>query len=263
MANIKLISVGIFQGEKNYEKVKFLAGYNREVRPQAIKLLMVSMAVYGFKGVAIVIRTKAFSDNGKEQDFIADGQTRISAAERLGIPYNYEIVKFEGKDDTRKNVCKFIATLNSSATNWFTNKYLDIYTKLGVKEYEIMGEAQKETKLTITDLQSLFLGGCGKKEVDAFKSGEMTFPNLKDSLKLKDALMSIKDISQYSYVRRSLFKVFRQSNGEYMKLANAIRTAKIHADESGRGIPENEVELLDWLFKVYKKTFPELVKAAA
>lgn len=256
MAQTKDIRVNL--KATNYDEIKSLQpmGFNRELSPSSLKKLEKSMIQHGFKSVILVVMTKAFG--GGVQFFNVDGQHRLAVAKKLNIPFKYLLVSFSPEEDTKLNVCKLIADLNSNSVKWTPSKYLNMYAKLGFDSYVTMKEVLKETKLTITDLQNIFMFGCGEKEVDAFKNGNMVFKNKKKSLQLKDAIVYLRNvIPNYSYIRRSLFTVFKEAKGEYMTLAEAIKK------ESKKGMPENEKDLLPWLVKIKDKTFPKAMKVAA
>lgn len=251
----KLKIVKVVTDTTDYDEIQMLGGgYNRELNPAGIKALKEALLEYGFIGYAIAIVTGAFG--GGKRTFIADGQHRIEVARMLGIPFSYQVVKL--KNDTQFEVCKLIATLNSNATNWSPEKYLDSFSALGIKEYVTMKKTKKETGLTVTDLQNVFLFGSGANEVKAFKSGVMTFPDLRGSKEMLEALMAVKDVlPNKAYTRRSLFKIFKQTLGEYKRFVEAV---KFVIKRSKKEVPENEKMLFDFLKDVFEAEFSEEVK---
>lgn len=260
MAIAKQIKVVL--NSKNYSGIKSLTplGLNRALSPSSLKSLKKSMNEHGFQSVITVIRTKSI--DGVMQNYNVDGNHRLACAESLDIPFHYLLVAFDPEDDTKENICKLISILNSNAVRWTPSKYLDLYSNLNVKEYQIMKETLVETKLTLTDMQNIFLFGCGDAEVAAFKSGEMVFPDLEKSKKLKDVIVFVKGIvPNKAYVRRSLFKIMKQVEvKDYSRFVKAIAEAKKHLDKARGEVPENEAKCFAWLEKIHKQTFLELAK---
>lgn len=240
----------------DYEMFDHLTGFNREVSSSNVKEKEKHLASRGFVGDIIVIKTSAFGK--KDQLVVADGQHRIAALKLLKIPFDYKVYAFDKDDDTRLNVLQFISEYNSVAVNWSPEKYLDAFAANGSREYVMMKKMKKETGLTITDLQNVFLFGCGTNEVKAFKSGEMKFTNLRDSISLLSALMSIKDLlPNKAYTRRSMFKIFKMTGGEYQRFAEAVAFV---IKKGKKEVPENEKMLFDFLKDVFKAEFSEKVK---
>ncbi len=258
-------TIGGEYGIRDYTILRSIAdmGLNRTIKESTIEPVKESISENGFLGGLSVLRTKVFSKDKKTYELIIiDGQNRLESAKRLGEPYNYFINTFDNKkDDTKENIVKIIAKTNSNATNWVTVRYLDIYANLGFKPYQVMKEVQQITKLTLTDLQNIFLGGCGSKEVKLYKSGDMAIADENRSKKLLEAISALKDVlPKYSYVRRSLFKSFKKvDTNKIMKFASAIIL-----NAKKESLPENEKELFVWVEKVRTETFEDvLIKETA
>ena len=75
----------------------------------------------------------------------------------------------------------------------------------------------------------------------------MKINDLQKSLDLLDAIISLKDVvPNKAYVRRSLFKVMKLTNGKFSKLAKAIKAAIKKVE-----VPENEAKFYEFLMKVF------------
>lgn len=235
----------------DYDKFEHLSGYNRKVESSNLKDKKASLESFKFIGDIIIILTSAF---GKaKQLIIADGQHRLEVCKLLGIPFDYKVYAFSKGDDTKLNVIKFIAEYNSSAVNWTPEKFLNAFAADEIPEYVTMKNALKETKLTITDLQNIYLFGCGAKEVKEFKSGVMNFPDIKKSLELQKAIVELRDIlPNKSYVRRSLFKVFKEVDTDIQTIVKRIKSDVSYVQRRGLELPENEKKMYEFLKAIFE-----------
>jgi len=208
--------------------------------------LMRSFKEYGTGATNItIIKTSAFGI--KDQLIVGDGQHNIEAAKLMGLGLNGRIVMLV--DDTDENVLKFIAILNNARKGWSNQIYTDNYGKLKdesiSKPYQTFTHLLKTTKLTITDLSYIFLGGGSKKEVEMFKRGELQFLDEKGSTRLLNAVLKVKDsLPNKSFARRSLYRVMRMTKN-YDKFADKII-------ESNVKFSENENELYTQLVTIHK-----------
>ena len=224
----------------NYNELKRLEGFNREVSNSGVKNLTPSLEKRGFWGVALVIETSIIT--GKLEQFIIDSQHRLEACRVLGMPYSYMVYRLDKEEDTLDNIIGTITDFNSTAVKWSNIKYLECYAKTGKKEYVIMLDALKSTKLTVTDMQNIYLGGSGAEQVKAFKSGKMKFEDKKDSEKKLLVTMKIHDVIPMSFVKRSFFKVLKLVKGNYMALVDLILADKA-------SIPDSEKKCYPWLLE--------------
>lgn len=239
---MKIKTIKFETGCTKYNLFSFLKEkFNRPVDESSVKKLENSMQSKGFLGALIIIQTRSFG--GKLQHFIADGQHRFTAASRLKIAYNYQLIELVGKDDTAENVTKLIADLNSTSRGWSNQNYLDCWVANGVREYKVFQKHLKETKLKFTDLFHIFLGGGGTSETKQFKGGSMKFDNEKRS---EDLLKSVVKMSEVlpnkAYSRRALYRII-QEVGDYKKLEKLIVNSKIKFTENEEQL-ENEIRSL-------------------
>lgn len=233
----------------DFSKFKFLNKENRDTKEPHVNNIANSLLQFGSASVVIiVVRTKAF--RGSFEYYVADGQHRIIAAQRLNIPVNVLIVELAV--DTKLNITKYIAALNNTATGWTPSNYLNSFKENGVREYTIMDELKMKTGLTMTDLLYIFLGSNNRKE---FSSGEMKFVNEADSMELLDAVMMVKNvIPNKAFVRRSLYKIMRLCK-DYKRMAKAILKTSEALKTAHTKFSENEREFYDHLVKIYKAEF--------
>lgn len=239
----------------DYKVLGFLSEYNRPVETSNVNEKIKKLEKYGFIGDVIALRTSAFGK--KNEHIIAEGQHRLIACEKLNIPFDYKLYEFDKADDTEDNVICFIADFNSCAVNWSNEKYLNAFKNRGKSEYITMFNTLKETGLTTTDFLNIFLFGAGKQQIESFRSGKMKFSDVKKSKELLKAILMLKEVTpNKSYVRRSLFKIFKISEMSITKLSLAIKN---EAEEVQKkfDLPENEKLMFEWLQAVEKKAQAE------
>lgn len=236
-------------GETTY---KLSENVNREVKESHVKKLMKSFSTYGTAGLKItVLKTSAFT--GVSEYIVADGQNSITACNRLGLAYSVFIIELE--DDTEFNVRKYISAVNNNNKGWAGTDYLSTYANNGIREYKTFAHLKKTTGLQITDLQFIFLGDAGAKNIEDYKEGRMKFINEEDSQELlKYTLLAKQYIPKRSQPRRSFHKIMRLAQN-YKKMANAIIEMGESLALAGHTFSEDETILYNQLLAIYQKEF--------
>lgn len=238
----ELFSVVSFFISKDYSLFNFFE-FNRPVDKTHIKKLAASMKVRGFRGAIIVIRTSII--DGIERLYILDGQHRFEACKLLGIEFKFEIVDIK----TELELAQYIADVNNSSKAWGTNQFLDVWSKMKIREYIKLQEVFENTKIQITPLIIIYTGASDMK---AFRNGSMVF---KDENESDTIITQIMDFDGYlptkAFCRRAIIKVMRSKkyNHEAIK-PYIIRYAKQNV------FTENETDLqkeLENLLKISNK----------
>jgi hypothetical protein len=232
----------------DFKRFKFIDA-NRTINDTHVNQIAESILEFGSGSIVItVIRTKCMT--GTSEYYVADGQHRLLAAQRLGIPVHVIVVELTV--DTKLNLTKYIATLNNTSTGWSPKMYLNSFKANDIREYKILSDLKVKSGLTMTDLLHIFLGSNNRKE---FKSGQMVFVNEKDSMELLDAVMMVKNvIPNKAFVRRSLYKIMRLSK-DYKKMAKAILKTAEALKTAHTKFSENERDFYEHLVKIYKSEF--------
>jgi hypothetical protein len=246
------IFVEFIQQSVNYDSFDFLA-INRDINEPHVKALMESFQKWGSASrTLIVIESKAIT--GKYKRYYADGQHSVTALKRLGLAVDIKVVRL--KDDTEMNVLKFIAMLNNSNVGWSNERYLESFSQIeSAPNYKLIKDIKKETGLTMTDLLLIFLNGASKKENKMFKDGELDFPDRKDSDKLLEAVLKVKnEVPNKAFVRRKLIKVFRMAK-DYNRMTKAILKTSEALKIACSKWSENETEFYNHLVDVYQAEF--------
>lgn len=228
----------------NYKRIE---PNNRPIDEAHVKELYNSFLMFGTAGATmIVLQTRAVT--GKLERYVADGQHSGIAAERAKMPLTVVVVEL--LEDTLFNVTQYIAMLNNTSKGWSTKNYINAFVNNEITEYKIFAEKMKNDGLTITDMQHIFM-----VRPKDFKSGEMKFPDLKDSLDLLEAYRSIKEyMPKKAFTRRSLYKVMRLAK-DYKRMAKAIAKAAHGLKSAEVGFSENEHEFYAHLVKIYQREF--------
>ena len=106
--------------------------------------------------------------------YIFDGQHRLGAAERLGIPIFFMVDPNITKED--------IATLNSNKRNWNTNDYVDYYTLEGYDSYTKLTKFLKDYPKLRVNTALILLSTFPGRTHEKVKTGTIDVGNHKHAL---------------------------------------------------------------------------------
>jgi len=227
----------------DYKKYLTSAVANRRIRRYHVKELEQSFIKFGTAAATIIV-VKTSCINGKTEYFIADGQHRVLAASALNLPLNVVIVELV--NDTKLNLVKYVAELNSVCTKWGNITYMEKYAECDQNHFALISEVKRTSGLTITDLCNIF--GGSESELKAFKQGQINIADIDDSMVLLEAVKMVKHLlPNKAYSRRSVIAIFRMAK-DYHKMAKAI----IKAVNSGFVFTENQTMLLNELKAIYQ-----------
>lgn len=142
---------------KNYEKFKF-AKTNRPVIDSHVNTLVKSIEKYGY------FNSKPITVNRRMQ--VSDGQHRLLACQRLGIPVLYEV------DDI--SVDESMVALNTTSNLWQQKDFIRHYAAKGIPCYVDLYEFIKESKYNVSNCISIYGGaktlkGKGLRNGDTFE----------------------------------------------------------------------------------------------
>lgn len=153
---------------------------------------------------------------------IIDGQHRLEAAKRLGVPVFYQI-----EPDAEAND---ILILNTNQKCWTQVNYLEFFAKEGKQHYIDLYRFMKNHNLTLS-MSLAFLNqdsGNGSKfhGISPFLLGEYKFPPPIKIFSVEIKIQKVMEFKQYVRERISGNKKFLESS----KLTRAICTLANHAD---------------------------------
>jgi hypothetical protein len=232
-----------------YQNYSTIEGSNRKLDKKHVQVLVDSFIQHSACSTTIIVlETSAF---GKLNRFIADGNHRCHAATELNLPLDIKVVKL--LDDSVDNVKKYTASLNNNVKDWTNAIYLDIFSGGDKKEYNIFKEKITTTGLTITDLLFIYTGSGNTKK---FQNGDLEFINEKDSDKLLKTILDVKSfVPRHSFVRRGLYFIMKQTQGEYAKMGKAIIKIAKEKASSGLTFSSDEKSFKNELIQIYQKEF--------
>ena len=243
-------------------KFKFLPN-NRPIDETHVNTLVESLKACGsFHGYIIIIKTKCLSDNNRPEYYIGDGQHRMMACAKLGIPFNYEVVSLV--DDTLDNLVKYISLLNDSSKTWSLPNYLNAYAMLDIPGYAKLNVAFTEHGLTTSDLISIYNPNKSLPHATKeFKLGKFSPCDEADSDILLESFVMMKHAIPSHNMRRVVMPIMRQVV-HYRLAGKAIQEAGDVMAEHEAYFPKDEVELTKMFISnlikadVVFKTFDEL-----
>ena len=143
---------------KNYDQF-VLRPDNRAdgISERHVKLLMLSLKSKNLLHLRPIAVTESME--------VIDGQHRLEAAKRLGLPIYYEVEKnLEAKDVILMNVVK----------PWSASDFFNYYVKNGYPEYVKLEEFMKKNGLTLKPALSICVPG-RERAAKAFREGSFKF----------------------------------------------------------------------------------------
>lgn len=245
----KVIVIERINDTMKYKDFEVLQNSNRPLDKNHVNILVESFKNFdSVSSTIIVIETTAF---GVLKRYIADGQHRVACSKLLNCTLDIKVVKLF--EDTPINVKRYVASLNNNLKRWTNEIYLNIFAGNDLKEYNIFKTIIEQSGLTVTDLLFIFTGsGVTKK----FQNGDLKFINEKDSLLLLNAILEVKPyVPIQSFVRRGLYFIMKQTNGEYNRMAQAIIKVAKEKEQSGIKFSSDEKSFKAEMIDIYQKEF--------
>jgi hypothetical protein len=143
--------VGRGAGKVKYTKdaSKFLTlpeGINRPVVDSHVDQVGTSLDLLGVIKPAIIIRTKAFSKNGKYQLFIGDGQHTITYLKRKGEEIPYIVITLK----TKEEIVFLVNKVNNVGKPWRLEDYVNSWATSGKRAYKKLQAYNAQEKLSMT-----------------------------------------------------------------------------------------------------------------
>lgn len=168
------------QTSKNYREFRFLKG-NRPLVPSKIKKLIesVNSGLNLFEYSPILVNAEMF---------VIDGQHRLEACKKLGLPVYYCVVP--------KISLLQIAQLNATATRWKTSDFFNCFIQTGNKDYEILQLFQDKYSLSTNTAVQLLMNGSlneGGTGSHLFKEGKFKVAHQEKAEKI---MRSVNDYSK-------------------------------------------------------------------
>ena len=150
---------------------------------------------------------------------VADGQNRLEACKRLGIPVYYIIVPGLTLEDVKK--------LNSNTKSWSWKQHMDSFIDLGYKDYEIYKEFFNSYEINHTECMQLLLGKTSQRRgakkgqktmAKAFTDGQFKIVQYNKAIKQANMITEVKpyfaEFTHHHFVR-ALVHLFDKKQDVY------------------------------------------------
>jgi hypothetical protein len=167
---------------RDYSAFGFLT-YNRDIDPRHVNKLVKSILKCNALKYHPIVVDESFN--------VLDGQHRLLAAEKLGIPIYYVESKGLGSE--------YIITSNNNSKHWDPYSHLNCFIKLGKPHYMKLADILGQHKFKIS--LSSIIRGCGQcvrphANQQHFRQGtwELQDDKIQDIIKQNDALRTSMDI---------------------------------------------------------------------
>lgn len=254
----------IKQGSKEYMAFikRFLTDSNRAVDLKRVKQIAASMSVWGWQGFITVIETRAFSKDGSAELYVVDGQHRLWSVKELQLTFDYIVVEFANdEDDTKENVIKYMADLNSASQTWCPMDYVKAYCSLDskkFKDYLVFAETMQEHNLIPTTVLCLYTNVQSFKSARSFYNGEFKIENKRESREMLQALL---DVRQYlpplARVQTEFILMVRRLkfNEKIEKYSEVVTAIIARMKAGGEDFPADKKEFKDSFGRFLEKMF--------
>lgn len=134
---------------------------------------------------------------------VLDGQHRLEAGKRLGLPVYYEIKEDMKADDIR--------LLNDNQKRWSLNDYLNFHARGGNKEYVRLEDFMRKHEMGLVAALIALRQGGRAKDPDSFKKGTFVFPSLEEEIESIEILNKAKKVVEYVIARSPGIETFLKS----------------------------------------------------
>lgn len=167
---------------KDYNMFKMVKG-NRELNEAHIKVLMEEISKLNLLHIQPILVTKDME--------VIDGQHRLEAAKRLGVPICYRVVEGDAKD---------LMTALNIHKPWGLKNFMNVFAEKGLLPYKRILEVSEKFSITPAVISRIFPPKkCGEKDYISkyYRNGEydyyITDEDIERLAKVKDCLSAFKD----------------------------------------------------------------------
>ena len=192
----------------NYDMFGHFDG-NREINETHVKNLMESLAERQLP-VPIVV---------DEVFRVGDGQNRLEACKRLGIPVYYIIIQGLTLEDVKR--------LNSNVKTWTWQQHMESFCRLGYKDYQDYKEFFYSYEIKHTECMQLMLGKTSQRKgknkgqktiAKAFKDGQFKIVQYEKAIKQANMITEVKPYFEgftHHHFVRALIHLFDKKQDVY------------------------------------------------
>lgn len=184
---MKHVTLTPTQFKKQVKHIPFNRSYS------VLKKLQESMIEFGFTVPVIIICTDALTK--VKEWFVADGQHRAAAAIALGIKIDAVIV--DRFFETKEQIVRFIAALNSKTTPWKVVDYCNAYIALNNDHYMYLNKRANETGFSHSILAILYNGTAARRMGSIKRSIENGTFEIRSKIKAEETLEYASELGNY------------------------------------------------------------------
>lgn len=211
-----------------------LSKFNRNV---LIRNEMLEQAERGFISPIIV----------NENMVVIDGQHRLEASKRVGVPVTYVIINGLGKDD--------IVNMNTVQRKWGMSNFIEAFANQGNTEYVKLADILKDVYRNTTVVCQVAFNTQDIKSVrKAVEGGVFKFYNYEKTLEFFSFLTRFKEqakVPMKTKLSIALYELFKIEKLDKERLINKVIETKL--DEELRIKTSNLTEILKELIDAYNK----------
>lgn len=218
----------------DYNKFHKMRG-NRDVEERRVRNIVKSIKKIGWISNPIIVN---------KQFEVIDGQGRLEALKRLGLPVEYHIVDTAGLTDCR--------TMNSNLKGWSTMDYVKSYAESKVKDYQRVQEIINHFGVTFDTVMAAKGKGASGDGYEKIRDGELEFSEA-DYIRVCARLN----------IHKKYIEVFRRFGG-HARVQNKVIFYLIRYGETHDGIDHDKIiEALENTdpHTIYSQTFDRLLES--
>lgn len=223
--------------------------FNRKISWKHVRSLVDSMKRNGITSHPLVVYTDCI--DGEWKYWIVDGQHRVEAFKKLGLPIQFTLYKKANSEPiTIYDLVRLVADVNNNSKKWDLPTYLKAWSFIKVREYVKLEEVQKRTKITLTSLLQAYSGLHRRQATERFTAGTYRMDKETDGDRYVEYLVELKPLLPKSTaLYTSLLDFFREkpdyNNG---RLVSAIKLS-----EGKMYFGEKQEEIIATLQDLYAK----------
>lgn len=196
---------------RNYSKFKRLDG-NRGVNLARVQKIMKSIKSVGYISQPIIVN---------DRFEIIDGQGRLEALKRLGMPVEYIVESGKGIDE-----CVY---MNATSTNWSLRDYIDSYAERGNESYVRLHDLMDSYNVNLSVICTALFNTL-KFHIDTIKSGTLNISmDLANSASIRlSEMLSIlsylnsPDNKSKTFLQQALLIVLSFDEVDHVRFKNAV-----------------------------------------
>lgn len=203
----------------NYEQFHLLY-FNRKKKEAHVLELIDSIKQFGILSYGVVVETDLV--DGVMKKWIADGQHRMEAEKRLGLPFYYTMTTVKSLEE----LVLLIAKLNATSKPWPIRQYLETWASLKAPDYITLRNTQLETKIQISILLEIFSGKDRRAATKLLTGGKFSIPDIAQSKKFIKYILDIRTIPSLPKSRAFssvLLRAFKESTYNHEVLVNNLK----------------------------------------